>query len=136
MKLITVRPFYFQCLYSGYDVEEDPANPDLTYNKPTPPFQISCTASTNPLGELTIYTDALLQNNGSITGLTNRQGELLYPDGIPVFGALWRIMEGQPLTDSWGNKNRYRYRCFMVVPKQGSVTEDTPTELGTAAWWS
>jgi len=32
-----------------------------------------------------------------------------------------------PLVDSFGRYNRFRYRCLMITPKQGSVTDD-PTD--------
>ena len=150
MILTTVRPFYFAAQYKGYENEINPDNPDLFIKVWKEPITIYCAVNNNPLGELTLYTDALLQNDGVISLLRSRTdpaevlnnttvglktNPILYPIGTRT-GAVWRIVEGQPLLDSWGNKNRYRYRCLLLVPKTGSVTEAAPTEASSGSWWT
>lgn len=150
MKLVTYKPFFYSAQYKGWNDVEDPNNPDAVLREWTDPVTIKCSVSNNALGELTLYTDALLQNDGLLTFLVSNKysnpiiGEtlggltesiLVYPIGTSN-GAIWRVIEGMPLLDSWGNKNRYRYRCMMVVPKQGSVTSSAPTEATNASWWS
>ena len=149
MILTTVRPFYFAAQYKGYENEQSPDNPDISIKVWKEPITIYCAVNNNPLGELTLYTDALLQNDGLISYVRSRTygsalvlatedlktSPILYPIGTKN-GAVWRIVEGQPLLDSWGNKNRYRYRCLLLVPKTGSVTEAAPTEASSGSWWT
>lgn len=131
MKLVTTRPFNFTALYSAFETITDGDAEKKVFLKPV---KIKCAVVANAVGELTIYTDAQLLNGGGIGLVANKQQQLLYPIGT-ITGAVWRVIEGQPLTDSWGNKNRYRYRCLMVVPQQGSVTEATPGEWNQETWW-
>ena len=150
MILTTVRPFYFFADYKGYEDEIDPNTGTTSLRVWKDKITISCAVNNNPLGELTLYTDAILQNDGIITFLRSKTypsqnlnnkleglktNPLLYPIGT-VQGALWRIIEGQPLVDAWGNKNRYRYRCLLLTPKIGSVTEAAPDGSGTSNWWT
>ena len=150
MILTTVRPFYFAAQYKGYEDEISPTNPDAVLKVWKDAVTIYCSVNNNPLGELTLYTDALLQNDGVISFLRSRTyasatinnlveglktNPILYPIGTPT-GAVWRIIEGQPLIDAWGNKNRYRYRCLLLAPKTGSVTEAAPTEASSGSWWT
>lgn len=132
MKLVTTRPFNFTARYTAFETIYDGDAQIKTF---LPPITIKCAVVANAVGELTLYTDAQLMNGGGIGRVLNKNLELLYPIGTPS-GAVWRIIEGQPLTDSWGNKNRYRYRCLMVVPEQGSVTEAVPGEWNQETWWA
>lgn len=141
MILTTVRPFNFQCTYRGYRLQEAPLNPDAVEKIWEDPIIINCAVNNNALGELTLYTDALLQNDGIIARLGHRTirserdgGGFLYPIGI--VGAIWRIYEGQPLTDAWGVKNRYRYRCILISPEKGSVTDTPPDQSSTPSFWT
>lgn len=143
MILASIRPYYFTAVYKGYTTETSPTNPDAEQKIFSAPVTIKCSVNNNPLGELTLVTNALLQNGGLISDLrTTNPGDpavvgtpLLYPVGTAV-GAIWRIIEGQPLTDAWGNKGRYRYRCLMIVPQTGSVTEVAPSASENTNFWT
>ena len=135
MKLVTTRPFNFTARYSSFTREVSPTNPDVSQLVYQNPVTIKCSVVANAVGELTLYTDAMLQNDGGIGLVLNKNNELLYPIGT-LAGAVWRIIEGQPLTDAWGNKNRYRYRCQMIIPQQGSVTEGPASAFQEGTWWT
>lgn len=126
MKLTTVNPFNFLAQYSGYTYLEEP-NTGIRVRQFKDPIEIKCSVSPNALGQLIVYTNAELQNDGLISGLYSKfENRLLYPIGT-MNGAVWRVIEGQPLVDSFGRYNRFRYRCLMITPPQGSVT-DAPTD--------
>lgn len=134
MKLSTVRKYNFRVLYSGYTMFTDPATgaQQRTYQSAT---IVPCWIVNNALGELSLHTNAKLQNDGYLTGLLDKDSELVYPIGT-LLGATWRILEGSPMIDSFGKVFEYKYRCLMVVPKQGSVTDDLPEDLLGPDFWN
>lgn len=141
MKLTTIKRNNYLFEYSPFELIEDTTNPSITYKKYLePPITYEGDVSSNAIGELVIYTEWMMMNNGLISRVQKKRNRLdnpktdtiipdllLYPIGTKK-GAIWRIIEGQPMLDLWGNKNVYRYRCRMIVPAQGSVTQDIPDE--------
>lgn len=141
MRLNTVRKYIFSADYSGYTVFTDPDTgaQQKTYEQPV---KIKCWVVNNALGELVLHTKARLQNDGGISSLINndryivRGKNLVYPIGTRA-GAVWRIIEGMPMYDLFGNVYEYKYRCRMIIPSQGSVTESPPSEffdIGGGFW--
>jgi hypothetical protein len=140
MKLNTFRKYTFTAGYSGYTTFTDPDTgaSQKTYQDP---IKIKCWVSNNALGQLMLYTKARLQNDGGIGNLRNNDrfitkgADLVYPIGT-VTGAVWRIIEGMPMYDSLGNVYEYKYRCQMIVPSLGSVTEAAPSEFTNGGFWN
>jgi hypothetical protein len=134
MRLNTVRKYTFRAAYSGYIMFEDPDTgaTQITYQPAVP---IKCWVVNNALGELSLHTKARLQNDGGISTLINKNNELLYPIGT-INGAVWRIIEGMPMLDSFGNVYEYKYRCQMIIPKMGSVTDAAPSEFRDGEFWN
>lgn len=139
MKLNTLRKYNFLASYKGYTLFEDPNTgaKQRTYENP---ISIKCWVVNNALGQLSLHTKSRLQNDGLISFLRNKKWEkklqfieLVYPIGTPN-GAVWRVIEGMPMLDSFGNVYEYKYRCQMIVPALGSVTEDSPSELTESNW--
>jgi hypothetical protein len=147
MKVSTLRPNKFTALYMPFENAFDPNQPDVTYKNYKTPISINCDVQTNAVGELTLFTELQLMNDALISrvavkdlkrvnsyGAYDAQG-LIYKVGVPSTGAVWRIIESQPLLDIFGNKNRYRYRCLMIIPSNGSVTAEPPTYATSASNW-
>ena len=128
MKLNTLRKYNFTAKYAGYTTFQDPDTgaEQRTY---LAPVQIKCWVVNNALGELVLHTQARLQNDGSVSELLDKNGDLVYPIGT-LAGAVWRVIEGMPMYDTFGNVYAYKYRCLMIIPKQGAVTQATSAELG------
>jgi hypothetical protein len=124
MKLSGVRRYTFKAVYRGYKVDEDPDTgaEQIIYQDGE---AIDCWVSNNALGELSLHTKARLQNDGLIGTLVNKDIELVYPIGT-ASGAVWRIIEGMPMYTTFGDVYEFKYRCLMIVPKQGSVTRAAP----------
>ena len=135
MRLNTVRKYTFSAAYSGYTVFEDLDTGAQLKTYQSPPIQIKCWIVNNALGELSLHTKAKLQNDGALSALIDKNNELLYPIGT-LTGAIWRIIEGMPMLDSLGNVYEYKYRCQMIVPKQGSVTDNAPSEFLDGDFWN
>jgi hypothetical protein len=125
MKLSGVRRYTFKAIYRGYTIDEDPDTgaEQIIYEDPE---IIDCWVSNNALGELSLHTKARLQNDGGIGTLVNKDNKLVYPIGT-ASGAVWRIIEGMPMYTTFGDVYEYKYRCLMIVPKQGSVTQAAPS---------
>jgi len=128
MKLNTVRKYNFSMVYSGYKEFQDP-NTGATQITYETPVEIKCWVVNNALGELVLHTKSKLQNNSSFSYLLDKDGGLVYPIGTAT-GAIWRIIEGMPMYDLFGKVYEYKYRCLMIVPKQGAVTGASAQELG------
>lgn len=129
MKLNTVRKYNFSIAYSGYNefLDTNTGATQITYETPV---EIKCWVVNNALGELVLHTKSKLQNNSSFSFLLDKDGGLVYPIGTLATGAIWRIIEGMPMYDIFGRVYEYKYRCLMIVPKQGAVTNATAAELG------
>jgi hypothetical protein len=127
MKLSGVRRYTFKAVYRGYIIETAPDTgaQQKIYDEPV---IINCWVANNALGELSLHTKAKLQNDGGIGTLVNKDNEIVYPIGTAT-GAVWRIIEGMPMYTTFGDIFEYKYRCLMIVPKQGSVTEGAPSEF-------
>jgi hypothetical protein len=132
MKLNTVRKYNFTASYRGYDVFVDP-DTEAEQRTYADPVEIKCWIVNNALGQLSLHTKSKLQNDGGIGFLRTKNGELVYPIGT-TSGAVWRIIEGMPMLDSFGNIYEYKYRCQMIVPKLGSVTEAAPSLFINGSW--
>lgn len=140
MRLNAIRKYTFSAEYAGYDVFVDPNTgaQQKTYEEPV---KIKCWVTNNALGELVLHTKARLQNDGGISALVNNDRyivkgkDLVYPIGT-LAGAVWRIIEGMPMYDIFGNVYEYKYRCQMIIPKQGSVTETAPSEFTEGGFWN
>lgn len=128
MKLNTVRKYNFTALYAGFTTFTDP-NTGAEQKTYQDPIEIKCWVVNNALGELVLHTKSKLQNDSSISFLLDKDEGLVYPIGTPS-GAIWRIIEGMPMYDLFGKVYEYKYRCLMIVPKQGAVTNATSQELG------
>lgn len=140
MRLNTVRKYNFSAGYSGYTTFTDP-NTGASQKTYQAPVKIKCWVVNNALGELVLHTKARLQNSGGIGNLRNNDRwitkgtDLVYPIGTPS-GAVWRIIEGMPMYDSFGQVYEYKYRCQMIVPSLGSVTEAAPSEFTAGGFWN
>lgn len=140
MRFNAIRKYNFSAAYSGYEVFTDPDTgaQQKTYQDPV---KIKCWVSNNALGQLSLHTKARLQNDGGIGNLRNNDRwitkgmDLVYPIGT-VTGAVWRIIEGMPMYDSFGQVYEYKYRCQMIIPKQGSVTEAAPSSFSDGGFWN
>lgn len=128
MKLNTVRKYNFTAMHSSYTTftDFDTGAEQRTYQDP---IEIKCWVVNNALGELILHTKSKLQNDSSFSLLLDKDEELVYPIGT-LTGAVWRIIEGMPMYDSFGKVYEYKYRCLMIIPKQGAVTNATSQELG------
>jgi hypothetical protein len=140
MKLNAIRKYTFSAGYSGYKQFQDP-NTGAIQETYEDPVEIKCWIVNNALGELSLHTKARLQNNGGIGNLRNRDRwitkgkDIVYPIGTAT-GAVWRIIEGMPMLDSFGNIYEYKYRCQMIIPKQGSITNSAPSEFTSGGFWN
>jgi len=132
MRLNTVRKYNFTASYRGYNTFIDP-NTGAEQRTYVDPVEIKCWIVNNAVGQLSLHTKSKLQNDGGIGRLTSPNGELVYPIGT-LSGAVWRVIEGMPMLDSFGNIYEYKYRCQMIVPKLGSVTESAPSLFINGSW--
>lgn len=132
MKLNTIRKYNFTASYRGYTTFTDP-NTGAEQRTYQDPVEIKCWIVNNALGQLSLHTKSKLQNDGGIGRLTHPTGYLVYPIGT-MSGAVWRVIEGMPMLDSFGNVYEYKYRCQMIIPKLGSVTESAPSDFINGSW--
>jgi hypothetical protein len=134
MKFNTIRKYKYSAAYAGYKEFQDPDTGAVrrTYEEP---IEIKCWIVNNALGELVLHTKARLQNDGGIGTLLDKNSELVYPIGT-LTGAVWRVIEGMPMYDPFGNVYEYKYRCLMIIPKQGSVSDNPPSEFINGEFWN
>lgn len=132
MKLNTTRPFNFTLLYIGWKDTITGGGTGVSRNY-LPATKHKADVVVNAVGELIVYTDAEFQNDGWISGVTtttikNGVPQLLYKGGTPA-GPIWQIILSQSIADAYGNKDKYRYHCRMILPSRGSIVTEVPGEV-------
>ncbi len=131
----------YTMMYRGYEFVEGVDGVLVKrYFPRTVKTQIECNIVINALGQLVVHTPAKLQNDGYLgtlykrgdgytrLGLEEETQPTLVMEGGTVTGPVWRIVEGNPMLDNRGITYAYKYRCQMVFPVLGSVTDEAPQE--------
>jgi hypothetical protein len=138
----TIVPKYkYTAMYRGYEFIEDPTTGAKAkqYFPRNVKTQIECNIVLNALGQLVVHTAAKLQNDGYLGTLFRKaEGDTRLPgnetsgtqvmEGGTASGPVWRVVEGTPMFDNNGKTYAYKYRCQMIFPVLGSVTDDAPQE--------
>ena len=126
------RKYEYSVSASGYETQSLAGVITKNY---TAPNVIKCNVNINSLGEMVLYTKVSLQNDTFLGGLVDKKYNKVL-DGGTSAGPVWRIVEGQRLTDVFGNLLEYKYRCVMVVPTIAQITTDPITQFENGAFWT
>ena len=70
--------------------------------------KITFSLSTSFIGDIVILTDSKLQNTGRIQNITDRNGNLVYQDGV------WEISQTQPVVNAMGIVEGYKYKAKII----------------------
>ena len=142
MQLFSIENYNYTADVIGYETIDNVNGEGRTkvYGNPIP---IELNMTSNSLGELIIYTKAEIQLDAYLSSLRSKNPEwgkvdpsrnavllqrLVYPIGTPS-GAIWTIVNAQPILDPWGNFVNYKYRGQLIVPTRAAVTVISQTDI-------
>lgn len=109
MKSDSTRQYYFLADYYSYTLVTSADGSVTTERYVTVPQQVALDLQINITGDLVIDSQSKMQINGYIKMLLDRAGDEIYEGGE------WQIVQTQPLIDSLGYKDGYRYRAKIIA---------------------
>lgn len=103
----TINNYKYTADTYGYTIV---TNPDGTTSNlySTNPFSIQAGLSTTFVGDVLISTKTKLQKATLLRNIRDRQGTLVYENGV------WEIYQTQPILNAAGITEGYRYKARLI----------------------